>query len=291
MPSHRSSRASSRLTTIAPVVILVLLLAIVATLAVVVWHLVTGRKVGFIPPAEQCLATINGQTASLDLEQSHYASVIVGEALARGLEPRAASIALATAMQESNLHNLGAGEGDRDSVGLFQQRPSMGWGSSTQLNDPWYASGRFYAALVKVPDWRTGNINDVAQEVQKSGVPDGYTKHVDAARTIASSATGFSALSMSCSNRETTPGHAADLAGFMRRAFPSARVSVEGKRVVVSGLKDTAQWAAAHLAMMNTGADGVNQVSVAARSWTNDTGRMADWKPASPSQDVVITVR
>lgn len=291
MPSHRSSRASSRITTIAPVVILVLLLAIVAALAAVVWHLATGRTVGVIPPAEQCLATANGQSTSLDLEQSHYASIIVGDSIARGLEPRAASIALATAMQESNLRNLGPGEGDRDSVGLFQQRPSQGWGTIAQLNDPWYASGRFYAALVKVPNWRTGNINDVAQEVQRSGVPDGYTKHVDAARTFASASTGFSALSMTCSNRATTPGHPADLAAFLRRAFPAARVGVEGKRVVVAGLKDTNQWAAAYLAMMNTGTDGVTQVSVAARSWTNDTEKMATWQPASPSQDVIITVR
>lgn len=291
MPAHRSPRSPGRGIPIAPLVVLALLLALVLVLAGVVWHLLTGRKVAFIPPAQQCIATVNGQTASLDLTQSHYASIIVAESIRRGLEPRAASIALATAMQESNLRNLGAGEGDRDSVGLFQQRPSQGWGTIAQIGDPWYAAGRFYQALVKMPNWQTGDINDVAQKVQKSGVPDGYAKHVDAARVFASAATGYPAMSMTCSNRATTPGNANDLAAFLRRGFPAATVRVEGKSVVVGGLRDTKQWAAAQLAMLNTGTDGVTRVSVAARSWTNDTESMATWQPASPSQDVVATVR
>lgn len=102
------------------------------------------------------------------------AATITNVARTRGLAPRAAVIAVATAMQESSLDNLD--NGDRDSVGLFQQRPSQGWGTVAQLTDPVYASGKFYDALVKVADWQTRPLTKVAQAVQRSGTPDAYAK-------------------------------------------------------------------------------------------------------------------
>lgn len=274
---------------LAPLVILVVLLAIVVALGAVVWHLLTGTKVVFIPPSQQCIATVGTTTASFDLEQSHYASIIVAESIRRGLEPRAASIALATALQESNLRNLDYG--DRDSVGLFQQRPSQGWGTEAELMNPWYASGKFYAALVKVSDWKTGDLNDVAQEVQKSGVPDGYRKHVDAARALASAATGYSPAALSCVNRATTTGNAKDLAALLTKTFAAAKVTTSGATVTVSGLSTTNQWAAASLAMLNTGTDGVSSVTVDSKTWSNDGQKVATWTTAAPSTSVVITVR
>jgi len=90
----------------------------------------------------------------------------------RGLPDRAVVIALATAQQESRLRNLDYG--DRDSLGLFQQRPSQGWGTQTQVQDPVYAAGKFYDGLVKVPNWETGRLTDVSQSVQLSGFPELY---------------------------------------------------------------------------------------------------------------------
>ena len=112
---------------------------------------------------------------ALDLDQAHYASIVVGLSVRRGLPPRAASIAMATVYQETGIRNLDYG--DRDSVGLFQQRPSQGWGTPKQLMDPYYATGKFYDALVKIDDWETGDINDVAQKVQRSGYPEAYRDH------------------------------------------------------------------------------------------------------------------
>jgi hypothetical protein len=93
----------------------------------------------------------------------------------RGLPERAVVIALATAMQESHLRNLD--HGDRDSLGLFQQRPSQGWGTPEQVQDPAYAAGKFYDHLVQFPGWDTGRLTDVAQGIQRSGYPEAYQKH------------------------------------------------------------------------------------------------------------------
>jgi hypothetical protein len=93
----------------------------------------------------------------------------------RGLPDRAVVIALATAQQESGLRNIDYG--DRDSLGLFQQRPSQGWGTEAQVTDPVYAAGTFFDRLVGVPGWDTGRLTDVAQTVQRSGFPEAYQKH------------------------------------------------------------------------------------------------------------------
>jgi len=82
--------------------------------------------------------------------------------------------ALATAMQESRLRNLGYG--DRDSLGLFQQRPSQGWGSAQQIRDPVYASQQFYQHLLKVNGWQQMTVTQAAQAVQHSGLPDAYAQ-------------------------------------------------------------------------------------------------------------------
>ena len=87
---------------------------------------------------------------------------------------------MATAYQETGIRNLDYG--DRDSVGLFQQRPSQGWGTAEQLMDPHYATGRFYDALVKIKNWKTGDINDVAQAGAAQRPPGGLPRPRGATR-------------------------------------------------------------------------------------------------------------
>ena len=99
-------------------------------------------------------------------EQVGNAAAIVAAGTRLGVPPRGWVIALATAMQESNLHNLPGG--DRDSVGLFQQRPSQGWGTPDQLHDPVYAATTFYQALLRIPNWQNMALIDAAQAVQRS---------------------------------------------------------------------------------------------------------------------------
>jgi hypothetical protein len=126
-----------------------------------------------------------------------HATTIVRVAERRRMPERAMVVALATALQESYLRNLAnpsvpgsrsyANDGtgwDHDSVGLFQQRPSSGWGSAARLMDPAYAAGRFLDALDKVPGWEKMSITRAAQTVQASAFPDAYAKHEGLARKI-----------------------------------------------------------------------------------------------------------
>jgi len=114
----------------------------------------------------------------------------------RGLPARAISIAIATAYQESKLQNLD--HGDRDSLGLFQQRPSQGWGTPEQILDPYYATNAFYDELVKVDGYEDMEITEAAQEVQRSAFPDAYADHELDGRTIASAMSGYSQAAFSC---------------------------------------------------------------------------------------------
>ncbi len=111
-------------------------------------------------------------------DQQANAGTIVQQALAKKMGVRSAVIAVATAMQESRLQNLNYG--DQDSLGLFQQRPSMGWGSAQQILTPQYSADAFLAALQQYqtsnPGWATQPLWASAQGVQKSGVPTAYAQ-------------------------------------------------------------------------------------------------------------------
>jgi murein DD-endopeptidase MepM/ murein hydrolase activator NlpD len=102
------------------------------------------------------------------------------------LPPRAWVIAVATAMQESRLSNLGnlGARNDHDSLGLFQQRPSSGWGAPKQILDPVYAATKFYAKLQTIHDWQHLSLTEAAQKVQVSAYPDAYAKHETLATEI-----------------------------------------------------------------------------------------------------------
>lgn len=244
------------------------------------------------PPAQQCIVRVDEQSASLDLEQSASAAIIVAEAQRRGLPARAATIALATAMQESSLRNID--HGDRDSVGLFQQRPSQGWGTVDQIMDPWYASGKFYEHLVKVDGWQSGDINDIAQAVQRSGVPDGYRKHVENAKIWSSALTGHSPAAVSCIDRGTAAPRTGVSHTVLSKAFgASVKVGQGEARVTLTSSDPTKLWSATQLFMMTTGTTGVRAVSVGGQTWTADGQRAAAWQgtPTPKPTEATITLR
>ena len=115
-------------------------------------------------------------------EQMGHAATIVTIGTQRGIPDQGIVVALMAAMTESGLENLDYG--DRDSLGLFQMRPSQGWGTPEQLTDPTYATNKFYDVLLAVPDWQALTPGAAAQEVERSGFPDRYNKHEQAAREI-----------------------------------------------------------------------------------------------------------
>jgi hypothetical protein len=148
---------------------------------------------------EQCTATAGGTTVGVNLEQADNAATIAAVAARRGLPARAATIALAPALPESKLRNLD--HGDRDSLGLFQQRPSQGWGTAEEVMDPVHAANAFYDALVKIDGYKTMDIGAAAQKVQRSGYPHGYDKHEPRARVLASTLMGYSPSAFTCAER------------------------------------------------------------------------------------------
>ena len=119
-------------------------------------------------------------------DQVRNAAIIINVGHDMKISPRGWIIAVATAMQESNLINHGflGANNDHDSLGLFQQRPSMGWGTPEQVLDPRYASKKFYQKLIKVSNWATIPLTVAAQAVQRSAYPDAYAKHEPLATTI-----------------------------------------------------------------------------------------------------------
>jgi hypothetical protein len=185
----RTSRSQGRLRR-APLV-LVLCLAVVGGVGVLFY-----RGVGPLPNPEGCTARVGGLTVDLSTEQAENASIIAAVGVRRAMPARAVSIALATAFQESKLRNLD--HGDRDSLGLFQQRPSQGWGSSSQITDPYYAANKFYDELQKVDGYQTMRITEAAQKVQRSGFPEAYEEHAPDARALASALTGYSRAKFTC---------------------------------------------------------------------------------------------
>ncbi|MDG4793637.1 M23 family metallopeptidase [Micromonospora sp. WMMD1082] len=119
---------------------------------------------GPIPPVE-----------GWDAEQLGNVAIILTVGNSKAVPPWGWVVATATAMQESTLRNLSGGADD--SIGLFQQRPSQGWGTPQQLRDPAYQAGKFFDKLVTIEGWQQMPLTEAAQKVQRSAYPDAYAKH------------------------------------------------------------------------------------------------------------------
>ncbi|RSN44962.1 hypothetical protein DMC64_18975 [Amycolatopsis sp. WAC 04197] len=115
-------------------------------------------------------------------EEMGHAATIVAVGKQMNVPEQGWVIAITTAITESRLRNLTYG--DRDSIGLFQQRPSQGWGSVAQIMNPNYSSEQFYRHLVTLPNWQTKPVAEAAQTVQRSGFPDRYAQFEPAARQV-----------------------------------------------------------------------------------------------------------
>jgi len=242
-----------------------------------------------VPGEQRCVATAGNSSVALSLDQAHFTSIIVGMSVRRGLAPRAASIAMATAYQETGIRNLDYG--DRDSVGLFQQRPSQGWGSEKQLMDPYYATGKFYDALVKVDDWEKGDITEVAQKVQRSGYPEAYRDHETDGRVLASALTGETPAAFSCLERQQTAGDAAALVRSLNKTFGKTGAEREGGVITIKAKSTERAWAYASHAVANSKQFGLVTAEVAGLRWQTDTYQLPGWTSATPAETTDRTVR
>ena len=181
------------------------------------------------PPAPGCQAGIGVAAIPLATDQAGIAATIAGVAVRHRLPRRAVTIAFAAALQESELQNLDYG--DRDSVGVFQQRPSQGWGTTAELEDPVYATTKFFAALVRVPGYTKMPVDRAAQDVQHSADGSAYGQWVEVATLLAGYFTGAPQAGVSC---WYTPAAKPDLAGALKQL--TLTFGPQGKDGVLVGI-------------------------------------------------------
>ena len=241
--------------------------ATVALTGIVVATILLLTRPAETPAASTCTAVRGPGSAPVSLtpEQSQNASIIAGVALKMGLPDHAVTVALATAMQESRLRDLNYG--DRDSLGLFQQRPSQGWGTRSEILDPQYATSVFYGHLVQLPGWAAMAVTDAAQAVQQSGSPAAYAHWEQQARTLAIALTGEAPGAFTCR-----------LAGFaglapLPAALPAAASQELGPNRIGVPLDPRAGWVVANWIVAHAWQYHVRQVAFAGWIWTESTGR------------------
>jgi hypothetical protein len=253
-------------------VVVVAIVGVVAGAVALGVHTLFGKL--SLPIAQESRCDLAGTDYSVSTEQAANAATVTAVALRRKLPNRAAVIALATALQESKLVNVRYG--DLDSVGLFQQRPSQGWGSTGQILDPVYAAGKFYEHLVTVRQWQQRPLAEVAQAVQRSGAPDAYARWEDEATVLAKAFWGGAAAAVSCHFPPPTvaaaPTRVADL---LDRELPVTRLSTSQRAVVVR--PGTGQgWATATWLVAHADRLGIDAVDHAGRRWTRADGWRED---------------
>ncbi|GAA4539956.1 hypothetical protein [Pseudonocardia xishanensis] len=242
--------------------LLAVLLAVVVVVGGVLWW--TGSR-----PQPGCRVEAAGTTVSLTLAQAEYAATIGGVGYAEGMPDHAVTVAIATALQESRLDNLAGG--DRDSAGLFQQRPSQGWGTYAQVTDPVHAAQAFYRALRKLPDWQDATVTEAAQLVQRSAAPSAYAQWEPQARAIAVALTGQQPAALRC--RDLTPQSPPDdVAAVAAAELGTARLS--GPQPAQRG------WALAAWSVAHADRFGLTAVTYDGRTWSAGEGTWATTGPA-----------
>ena len=144
-------------------------------------------------------------SADLDPVQRQTAATIIGVAKGMAAPPRAWVVALATAMQESQMGTVGMDVAvDHDSLGVFQQRPSQGWGSPTEVRDPVYSTRTFLTRLLAVPGWESMPVTRAAQTVQRSAFPLAYAKWEPLAQSLVTDLAGVTGAIRECTEQPTS---------------------------------------------------------------------------------------
>jgi hypothetical protein len=224
-----------------------------------------------------CRAVAGSQSYTLDPQQASIAATIAGVAHKQSMPTGAVTIAYAAALQESKMHDLHYG--DMDSVGVFQQRPSEGWGPTRDLEDPVYATTKFFRVLSTVHGYLKLPVYQAAQAVQHSADGTAYIQYQQTAAGLAAAFTGMRAHAVSCWSSATPHKHA-NLAAAdqeLTRTFgtitgdgtgsqggsPAARLRVPQSPVGWS----VADWLVTHATSY-----GIHQVRYAGYQWQASTG-------------------
>ncbi|MEV7522424.1 hypothetical protein [Streptomyces sp. NPDC091371] len=241
-----------------------------------------------------------GGSYSMTPEQAGNAATIAVVGTGKPMPERAVTIAIATAMQESALRNLD--HGDRDSLGLFQQRPSQGWGTPAQIQDPVYSAGIFYDRLKEVRGWARLPLTEAAQQVQLSGFPQAYAKHEPDATLLSAAFTGAAPGTLTCTGPAPRPGSgdpekvkaeltrvfkgkAAPMLGPASSLGRSGQVDSNEATVPVADKSGAVNrqrgWELAHWAVANAAELNISRVAYDGKAWLagENKGRWVDRAP------------
>jgi hypothetical protein len=242
-----------------------------------------------------CQAGTGSNAVQLTVSQAQIAATIAAVAASKNLPARALTIAYATAMQESELANLSYGTAD--SVGVFQQRPSQGWGTVAELENPVYATTAFFNALVKVPGYTTLAIAVAAQDVQRSADGSAYNNYASEAAVLTPAFT--SGHGLTCWNGTGEATVKLDLHGGAEAldadfGVPGTNSSaLDSITRVDSGQADSivaqtgAGWTVANWLVANAAAYGITRVSYDGYMWTQGVGSTS-WRRASTASTASI---
>jgi len=222
-------------------------------------------------PAPSCSVHTSSETYTLDPDQAASSTTIAAVGKRLGLPDHAVTVALAAALQESGLHNLPFG--DRDSLGLFQQRPSQGWGTSTEILTPSYAAAAFYRALTRVNGWTTMPVTEAAQRVQRSGAPTAYARWEPEAQALAIAMTGEAEAGLTC---HFSLARTHDLAP----TFTDSLGNELGVTSLDASFSSSRGWTVASWIVGHAQEYRVTDVSFRGREWRASSGR---WRPTTPN--------
>jgi hypothetical protein len=208
-------------------------------------------------------------------EQTRNAATIAAVGKRLGVPDHAVTIALATAFQESKMRNLDYG--DRDSLGLFQQRPSQGWGSPATVHDPRRSSASFYTHLLRIPGWASLPLTVAAQRVQRSGAPDAYAQWELASRELARALTGEVPAGLACQFDPVPKPN-------QNAALRLAAVADLGPGGLDRARTPAVAWSAASWLVAHASGYGVSRVSALGQTWQAQRGT---WKPDAAATRLV----
>lgn len=216
-----------------------------------------------------CRLELSDGKYDMEPDQAVNAATIGGVAFSRNLPQDAVTVAYATVWQESTFYNLEYG--DRDSLGLFQQRPSQEWGEPDQILDPVSSSASFYEELTEIDGWQELPVYEAAQAVQRSADGFAYDQHEGLSERMAEVFTGDRGPSVTCwfdtegldeirdSGSDAEAAHAE-----MARVFgtdPTALPEVQGRETGDLG------WAMAIWAVTHADEYGLSTVSYGDQRW------------------------
>jgi hypothetical protein len=274
-------------------VVLAIFVALTALAGLGIW-LGVQRLTGGLPiqlPIQQCVVNAGGK-AILEPEQMANAATIAAVGIRRGVPDHAVTIALATALQESKLQNLSGG--DRDSLGLFQQRPSQDWGTPEQIMDPHYAAAQFYKALLKIKGWEDMTVAQAAQAVQKSADGSAYARWEDRARVLASALTGEEPGAVACTITDPPSQRGTAAVGGLVELVAADwgtghTASTDGKVTLTPG-DARAGWQYAHWLVSYAAFQGIQQVRYGDQVWTSRGGNWTKVTSAPTADQVIAEV-